>query len=106
MTGLSTIRYGAATGTLTRSLCLEHFVAEPGHDHRAGRSKLTPRSHSGITHEKVLIFDHTVVTASFNWLSFKGDPKRPLRRESGTLVRKPGFADNQYESYVAVVEGR
>ncbi len=59
----------------------------------------------GTTHEKVLIFDDTVVTASFNWLSFKGDPRRPLRRESGTLVRKPGFADAQYQAYVAVVEG-
>lgn len=71
---------------------------------RAG-GKVTIRK-LGTTHEKVLIFDDTVVTASFNWLSFKGDPKRPLRRESGTLVRKPGFADSQYESYVAVVEGR
>lgn len=59
----------------------------------------------GTTHEKVLIYDETVVTASFNWLSFKGDPRRPLRRESGTLVRKPGFADEQYATYKAVIEG-
>jgi hypothetical protein len=59
----------------------------------------------GTTHEKILIFDETVVTASFNWLSFKGDPRRPLRRESGTLVRKPGYADEQYALYKAVVEG-
>jgi len=45
------------------------------------------------------------VTASFNWLSFKGDPRRPLRRESGTLVRKPGYADEQYATYRAVIEG-
>jgi hypothetical protein len=57
------------------------------------------------THEKVLIFDETVVTASFNWLSFRGDSRRPLRRESGTLVRKPGFADEQYETYKTVIEG-
>lgn len=59
----------------------------------------------GTTHEKILIFDETVVTASFNWLSFKGDPRRPLRRESGTLVRKPGYADEQYATYKAVIEG-
>ena len=40
----------------------------------------------GNTHEKVLICDKTfVVITSFNWLSFKGDPKRGFRQETGTL---------------------
>ena len=40
----------------------------------------------GNTHEKVLVCDKTfVVITSFNWLSFKGDPKRGFRQETGTL---------------------
>ncbi len=36
------------------------------------------------THEKVLICDDKyVVVTSFNWLSFKGDPKRGFRQETG-----------------------
>lgn len=36
------------------------------------------------THEKVLICDEKyVVITSFNWLSFKGDPKRGFRQETG-----------------------
>lgn len=41
----------------------------------------------GNTHEKVLVCDNkfTVIT-SFNWLSFKGDPKRGFRQETGSLL--------------------
>lgn len=41
----------------------------------------------GNTHEKVLVCDDkfTVIT-SFNWLSFKGDPKRGFRQETGSLL--------------------
>ncbi|NRT78228.1 hypothetical protein [Clostridium beijerinckii] len=36
------------------------------------------------THEKVLIMDNKfMVITSFNWLSFKGDPKRGFRQETG-----------------------
>jgi hypothetical protein len=36
------------------------------------------------THEKVLIKDNEfMVITSFNWLSFKGDPKRGFRQETG-----------------------
>lgn len=36
------------------------------------------------THEKVLIMDNKfLVITSFNWLSFKGDPKRGFRQETG-----------------------
>ena len=39
-------------------------------------------------HGKVLICDNSfMVTTSFNWLSFKGDPKRKLRREFGSFSR-------------------
>ncbi len=36
------------------------------------------------THEKVLLVDTKyVVITSFNWLSFKGDPKLGFRQETG-----------------------
>ena len=56
------------------------------------------------THEKVLIFDDTVVTGSFNWLSFKGDPNRTFRMEEGTLVQIPSEVDKAYKQYVEVLE--
>jgi len=41
----------------------------------------------GDTHAKILISDSNfAVVTSFNWLSFKGDPKRTFRDERGTLV--------------------
>ena len=41
----------------------------------------------GDTHAKVLIKDTDwFVTTSFNWLSFKGDPRRTFREEWGTQV--------------------
>jgi hypothetical protein len=41
----------------------------------------------GNTHAKVLIKDTDwFVTTSFNWMSFKGDPKRTFREEWGTQV--------------------
>ena len=58
----------------------------------------------GTTHEKVLIFDDTMVTGSFNWLSFKGDANRAFRRESGTLIKNAEFVEEQYRLYAAVIE--
>ncbi len=41
----------------------------------------------GDTHAKILIKDDDwLVTTSFNWLSFRGDPKRTFREEWGTRV--------------------
>lgn len=41
----------------------------------------------GNTHEKVLVCDKKyVVITSFNWLSFKGDPKRGFRQETGSVI--------------------
>ena len=41
----------------------------------------------GDTHAKILIKDDEwLVTTSFNWLSFRGDPKRTFREEWGTRV--------------------
>lgn len=44
-------------------------------------------SRLGDTHAKILIKDKEyLVTTSFNWLSFRGDPKRPFREEWGMKV--------------------
>lgn len=41
------------------------------------------------THEKVLICDNDfVVVTSFNWLSFKGDPKWGFRQETGIYTKR------------------
>lgn len=41
----------------------------------------------GDTHAKILIKDDDwMVTTSFNWLSFRGDPKRTFREEWGTRI--------------------
>lgn len=44
----------------------------------------------GDTHAKILVKDDDwLVTTSFNWLSFRGDPKRTFREEWGTRVAIP-----------------
>lgn len=52
------------------------------------------------THAKILIWDGSWVTTSFNWLSFRGDPNRTYRMEEGTIVTLPGHVDRQYDKYV------
>jgi phosphatidylserine/phosphatidylglycerophosphate/cardiolipin synthase-like enzyme len=51
----------------------------------------------GDTHAKVLISDSNfIVTGSFNWLSFCGDPGRGFRDEQGTLVEIPEHIDDVF----------
>lgn len=57
----------------------------------------------GDTHEKVLIKDCDFeVVGSFNWLSFRGDPERKLRREHSLKVVDPAYVESQF----AVFESR
>ncbi|MFI5705171.1 phospholipase D-like domain-containing protein [Streptomyces xanthochromogenes] len=56
------------------------------------------------THAKILIFDDTWITTSFNWLSFKGDPHRTYRMEEGSLVRSRHTADSQYHRYLELID--
>lgn len=57
----------------------------------------------GDTHEKMLIKDDQyVVIGSFNWLSFKGDPKRRLRRERSLKVNDAAYVEKEF----APVEAR
>lgn len=62
-------------------------------DLRALRDRYSDRlvlKEFGNTHEKILVCDDTFfVITSFNWLSFRGDPKRTLRQESGNYCGIP-----------------
>lgn len=54
----------------------------------------------GTTHSKVLVLDRTfVIHTSFNWLSFKGDPKRTYRDEHGFLVRDQTIIDSVFSEW-------
>lgn len=53
----------------------------------------------GNTHAKVLICDSSfIVTGSFNWLSFRGDPNRTYRDEQSTLVEIPEHIEDVYQA--------
>lgn len=56
------------------------------------------------THAKILIYDGTWISTSFNWLSFRGDSDRTYRMEEGTLVNIPTRVDKEYERYRALIE--
>jgi PLD-like domain len=56
----------------------------------------------GDTHAKVLVCDRSfAIVTSFNWLSFRGDPRRSFRDERGIYVGMPDFADAQFLAYEA-----
>ena len=48
------------------------------------------------THAKILIYDETWISTSFNWLSFRGDSDRTYRMEEGTLVSIPARVDKEF----------
>lgn len=55
----------------------------------------------GDTHAKILIKDSDyIVTTSFNWLSFRGDPKRPFREEWGMKVSIAQQVDIAAERFI------
>jgi phosphatidylserine/phosphatidylglycerophosphate/cardiolipin synthase-like enzyme len=52
----------------------------------------------GDTHAKILISDRRfIVTTSFNWLSFRGDPNRTFRDEQGMFVGVAELVDNRFD---------
>ena len=54
----------------------------------------------GDTHAKVLVCDRSfAIVTSFNWLSFRGDPRRSFRDERGMHVGLPEFIDSQCAFY-------
>ena len=61
----------------------------------------------GNTHAKVLICDKRfLIVTSFNWLSFKGDPKRTFRDERGTYVAVPELIDTQFLYWSSLILGK
>lgn len=61
----------------------------------------------GNTHAKVLIKDHDwMVVTSFNWLSFRGDPNKPIRDERGIYCCDPVEVDGQYDDYTRMIAER
>ena len=64
----------------------------------AGRYKTFVLTRFGDTHAKVLISDSRFcVATSFNWLSFRGDPKRTFREELGFLIRSPQEIEESFQ---------
>lgn len=51
----------------------------------------------GDTHAKVLIKDSEyIITTSFNWLSFRGNPHKKFREEWGTFIGVKDLVDEQF----------
>ena len=53
----------------------------------------------GNTHAKVLISDYQMVISSFNWLSFRGDPRSTFRQEEGILTSIKPVIDSSFDKY-------
>lgn len=59
----------------------------------------------GNTHRKLLVCDDEFsVITSFNWLSYRGDPRDKPRDEYGQLVRKRHYVDKHYADGLALIE--
>lgn len=59
----------------------------------------------GNTHAKVLIKDRDwVVITSFNWLSFRGDPHRPIRDERGFYCSNPNEVSGVLDDYLNQID--
>lgn len=56
----------------------------------------------GDTHAKVLVCDRAfMVTTSFNWLSYRGDPNRTFRDEQGMYVGIPEVIEERFQRLLA-----
>lgn len=72
----------------------------------AGKSANFTFSRLGDTHAKILIKDDKyLVTTSFNWLSFRGDPKRAFREEWGMKVTIRDQVNAAAERFVRRISG-
>jgi hypothetical protein len=59
----------------------------------------------GNTHRKLLVSDSKfAVVTSFNWLSFKGDPKAKPRDEFGFLITEPKSLEDVFRDGVELME--
>lgn len=58
----------------------------------------------GNTHRKALVCDSKfAIHTSFNWLSFRGDPKMQPRDESGILVSKRDYVEKMFQDSVDLI---
>lgn len=59
----------------------------------------------GNTHRKTLVSDDSfAVVTSFNWLSFKGDPRDKPRDEGGVVIRKKAYIDKEFATALSLLE--
>ena len=59
----------------------------------------------GNTHRKLLVSDDNfAVSTSFNWLSFRGDPKERPRDEQGVLIRKKKYVEEHFQSGLTLLQ--
>lgn len=59
----------------------------------------------GNTHRKVLVSDtRYAVTTSFNWLSFKGDPREKPRDEAGIYIAKTDYIESTYTDCLDLIQ--
>lgn len=59
------------------------------------------------THSKVLIRDSDLLAVtSFNWLSFRGDPDRTFRDETGILVRRSSTIESEFQRRSTEIQDR
>ncbi len=59
----------------------------------------------GNTHRKVLVSDSRyAVTTSFNWLSFKGDPREKPRDEAGIYIAKHDYIDSTFRDCLDLIQ--
>lgn len=59
----------------------------------------------GNTHRKLLVSDDEfAVTTSFNWLSFRGDPRDKPRDEYGEMFRKKSQVEKRYRDGMTLLE--
>lgn len=59
----------------------------------------------GNTHRKHLVCDDKfAVVSSFNWLSFRGDPKRKARDELGFLVTEPDDVERLFKDGISLLK--
>ena len=59
----------------------------------------------GNTHRKVLVSDcRYAVTTSFNWLSFKGDPRDKPRDEAGIYIAKSDYIESTFKDCLDLIQ--
>ncbi|HDS1556797.1 hypothetical protein A7X93_01365 [Stenotrophomonas maltophilia] len=98
------------------------LVDEDGRDKAGGKLPITPKAERdlkdldkrfgnltfafiGNTHRKVLVSDtRYAITTSFNWLSFKGDPKEKPRDEAGIYIAKPDYIESTFNDCLDLIQ--